>query len=245
MSTDPASSPQAAGAGAGGAGTQAAASQRDELPSVDRLLTLSDGVVAIALTLLVLQLKVPPASALAHQSSASELAAQLGKGADQLISYVISFYVIAHFWLVHHRVFRQLSGQQEGLAWWNFAFLFTITVMPFTSALLGEYASNPLAVDIFALNLLLASLATQATLELGRRRGLLTAESDAVTRRAGMLRSAATAVIILGSIGLAWVNTDVAKYTWLLMAVAARLVNDWVRRQAVPTDGTLPGPGGR
>jgi hypothetical protein len=48
-------------------------------------------------------------------------------------------------------------------------------------------------------------------------------------------------VIILGSIGLAWVNTDVAKYTWLLMAVAARLVNDWARRQAVPADGTLPG----
>jgi hypothetical protein len=44
--------------------------------------------------------------------------------------------------------------------------------MPFTSDLLGEYAENPLAVGIFALNLLLASLATQATLELGRHAGL-------------------------------------------------------------------------
>jgi hypothetical protein len=52
-------------------------------------------------------------------------------------------------------------------------------------------------------------------------------------------------VIILGSIGLAWVNTDLAKYIWLLMAVAARLVNNWVRRQAVPADGALPGNGGR
>ena len=114
---------------------------RADLPGVERLLTLSDGVVAIAITLLVLQLNVPPPAQLVHPDSASELAKALGNGADQLISYVISFYVIAQFWLVHHRVFRRIAGQREGLAWWNFAFLFTITVMPFTSDLLGKYAS--------------------------------------------------------------------------------------------------------
>jgi len=127
---------------------------REGLPSAERLLALSDGVVAIAITLLVLQLNVPDPAKLVHPDSASELAKQLSKGADQLISYVISFYVIAQFWLVHHRVFRRITGQQEGLAWWNFAFLFTITVMPFTSDLLGKYAANPLAIDIFAVNLL-------------------------------------------------------------------------------------------
>ena len=114
-----------------------------DLPGVDRLLTLSDGVVAIAITLLVLQLNVPSPSALTDPDSASKLAVELGKGADQMISYVISFYVIAQFWLVHHRVFRRITGQQEGLAWWNFAFLFTITVMPFTSDLLGKFSEKP------------------------------------------------------------------------------------------------------
>src|ERR1700729_4146487 len=149
---------------------------RDELPGVDRLLTLSDGVVAIAITLLVLQLSVPDPAKLVHPDSASELATQLSKGADQLISYVISFYVIAQFWLVHHRVFRRITGQQEGLAWWNFAFLFTITIMPFTSDLLGKFYANPLAVDIFAVNLLAAMLATHLTLAYARRKDLLTAE---------------------------------------------------------------------
>ena len=134
-------------------------------------------MVAIAITLLVLQLNVPDPAKLANPDSASELATQLSKGADQLISYVVSFYVIAQFWLVHHRVFRRITGQQEGLAWWNFAFLFTITVMPFTSDLLGKYSANPLAVDIFAVDLLAASLATQLTLVYGRRRHLLTAET--------------------------------------------------------------------
>ena len=96
----------------------------EDLPGVERLLTLSDGVVAIAITLLVLQLNVPPPPQLAAEAdSASVLATQLGQGADQLVSYVISFYVIAQFWLVHHRVFRRIAGQREGLAWWNFAFL--------------------------------------------------------------------------------------------------------------------------
>ena len=199
---------------------------REGLPSAERLLALSDGVVAIAITLLVLQLNVPDPAKLVNPDSASELATQLSKGADQLISYVISFYVIAQFWLVHHRVFRRITGQQEGLAWWNFAFLFTITVMPFTSDLLGKYAGNPLAIDIFAINLLAATLATQLTLVYGRRRHLLTAQTAQETRIA-QLRVAASTLVIVSSIGIAWVNTGAAKYCWLLLAVAPGAADFW------------------
>ncbi len=212
----------------------------DDVPSVDRLLALSDGVVAIALTLLVLQLRVPALSEVANPNSASDLAAALGRGGDQLTAYVISFYVVAQFWLVHHRVFQHLAGQQESLAWWNFAFLFTITIMPFTSDLLGEYSSNPLAVDIFALNLLLAGLATQATAELGRRRGLETPGSHAVARRAGFLRSLGVIVVLAASMGLAWVNADNAKYIWLLLALVPNLVDWWIRHHPQPAPAAGP-----
>jgi TMEM175 potassium channel family protein len=202
-----------------------------DLPGVDRLLALSDGVVAIAITLLVLQLNVPSPSALTDPDSASKLAVELGKGADQMISYVISFYVIAQFWLVHHRVFRRITGQQEGLAWWNFAFLFTITIMPFTSDLLGKFSENPLAIDIFAANLLLATVATELTVIYGRRKELVTPETAQETR-AAQYRVAASIVVIAMSIVLAWVNPDVAKYCWLLLAVAPRLADRWSGRQA-------------
>jgi uncharacterized membrane protein len=202
------------------------AGPRGDLPSVDRLLTLSDGVVAIAITLLVLQLNVPSPAGLHHPDSASELASALGNGADRLVSYVISFYVIAQFWLVHHRVFRRITGQQEGLAWWNFAFLFTITIMPFTSDLLGEFSANPLAVDIFAANLLLATVATELTVIYSRRKDLMTAET-AQEMRAAHYRVAASVLVITLSIGIAWVNPDAAKYFWLLLAVAPRIADRW------------------
>src|ERR1700684_4141992 len=217
----------------------------DDMPSIDRLLALSDGVVAIALTLLVLQLRVPSLPS-ASEDSASALASAPARGCDPLNAYVISFYVVAQFWLVHRRGFQHLVGQEEGLAWWNFAFLFTITIMPFTSDLLGQYGSNPLAGDIFALNLLLDTLATQATSELGRRCGLLTPGSHGAARRGGVLRSVGTITILAASMGLAWVNAGNAKFVWLLLAVVPNLVDRWMRRHPGPQEpAPAAGPSGR
>jgi uncharacterized membrane protein len=207
---------------------------RGDPPSVARLLTLSDNVVAIALTLLVLQVKVPAHVQVADPNSAADLAAQLGKDADQLISYVVAFYVVAQFWLAHHRVFRHVGGHHEGLAWWNFAFLFTITAMPFTSNLLGEYGNNPLAVDIFAINLLLAALATQATLLYGRRRDVLTDPGTSEVR-ARRVRMTVMVLAVVASIGLAWVNTAAAKWCWLLIAVGPWAANRWATRSRAGT----------
>ena len=125
----------------------------------------------------------------------------------------------AWFWLIHRRVFRHVVGHRDSLAWWNFAFLATITVMPFTSSLLGEYSANPLAVDIFAVNLLLAVLATRVMFEMGRRVGLMGGEIDAREVWALRVRAGATVVVVAVSIGLAWVNTAAAKYCWVLIPV--------------------------
>lgn len=209
-----------------------AATGHDDLPGVERLLALSDGVVAIALTLLVLQLAVPHLRPGTNPDDAATLAQALGHQGDQFVSYGISFYVIGQFWLAHHRVFRHVTGHKEGLAWWNFAFLFTITLMPFTSALLGAYGSNPLAVDIFALNLLLASLATQVVMVYGRRNHLLRPGTHPATLRAGRARSIAVIVTVSFSAGVAWWSTDAAKYCWLALAFAPELATRWADRRA-------------
>lgn len=211
------------------------APEADTPPGPERLLALSDGVVAIALTLLVLDLKVPAATVLRHPDSASDLATVLKNDTDQLISYVVSFYVTAQFWLVHHRVFRVVAGHSEGLAWWNFVFLFTITLIPFTSGLLGLFAENPLAVSIFAANMLLASLAIQGTAQFIKRKGLISAGYHAEQARAGQIRAVITALIMAVSMALAWVNADLAKYLWITIAFLPDIVIR-VTRKRPPAD---------
>ena len=115
-------------------------------------------------------------------------------------------------------------------AWWNFAFLFTITVMPFTSDLLGKFSANPLAIDIFAANLLLATMATQLTVIYGSRKDLVTPETAQQTR-AARYRVAGSVLVIVASIVLAWVNPDAAKYCWLLLAVVPRFAERLSGRQ--------------
>ncbi len=106
--------------------------------------------------------------------------------------------------------------------------------MPFTSSLLGSYGNNPLAVDIFALNVLLAALATQATLVFGQRRDVMAAPTDAEVR-ATRARATVVVIVLAVSIGLAWVDTSAAKYCWLLIPLAPWVANRWAAR-------TTPGP---
>ena len=107
------------------------------MPGTERLLTLSDGVVAIALTLLVLQLQIPTLPRGRGRLVVGPLAPADRSFTSLLVAYVVSFYVIAQFWLAHHRTYRLVRGHSEAIAWWNFAFLFTITLFPFSSELLG------------------------------------------------------------------------------------------------------------
>ena len=209
------------GHGSGGEGERRQPGSRgdEEPPGVERLLALSDGVVAIALTLLVLGLKIPPLSG--DRTSATQLWDYLFQHRDVFSAYFVSFYVIALFWLIHHRVFRSVRGHSEGLAWVNFAFLLFITLMPFTSDLLGKYAENPLAVDIFALNLLLASVSTQAVLVFGRRKKLLVPNSE-VAERIGWARMGAATVVLGASCAIAWASPSVAKETWILLVILPR-----------------------
>jgi uncharacterized membrane protein len=195
----------------------------------NRLLTLSDGVIAIALTLLVLQLDTPDVHALAHPDSAAALASELNKSLPQLFSYALSFYVIAQFWLVHRQVFRRWGEKEEGLAWVNFIFLFAITTMPFTSDLLGRFGGNPLAVDIFAVNLLVASLSIDGLLILARHLGMLASDNR---ERAAKARAVVVPSVMVLSIALSWWRTDLAKYSWILIAVLPPLISRWADRKA-------------
>ena len=157
----------------------------EDIPGIDRLLALTDGVVAIALTLLVLQLQVPVDTALkADPNSARALWDALSIDGAELTSYLVSFVVIAQFWLVHHRILRSMRGHSEGLAWRNFGFLLALTLMPFTSDLIGRYGSNPVAITLFGINLVAISLSTQWIYLYAAKHDLMVDHARSAARRA-------------------------------------------------------------
>jgi uncharacterized membrane protein len=193
----------------------------EDIPGIDRLLALTDGVVAIALTLLVLQLSVPVTGALKKDpDSALALWRALDPDGAELTSYLVSFLVIAQFWMVHHRVLRGMRGHSEGLAWRNFSFLLALTLMPFTSDLIGRYGTNPLAITLFGLNLVAISLSTQWIF-------LYAAHHDLIKDKARSTRDERTArvrvILVLTIVGvsvlLAWTAPQLAKFVWLLFLV--------------------------
>jgi TMEM175 potassium channel family protein len=190
----------------------------EDMPDIDRLLALTDGVVAIALTLLVLQLRVPELTS--NMDSARALWHALDVDGGELTSYLISFVVIAQFWLVHHRILRTMRGHSEGLAWRNFGFLLALTLMPFTSDLMGRYASNPLAVTFFAINLLALSLSTQWIYVYAISHHLVVDKRrSSYEERLGRVRATLTIVVVSIAVVLAWTATSVVRYVWLLFLV--------------------------
>jgi uncharacterized membrane protein len=194
-----------------------AEAEDESMPGIGRLLALTDGVVAIALTLLVLQLQVPATAIVVDPNSSADLWRALDVDGSELTSYLVSFVIISQFWLVHHRSMRGMRGHSEGLAWRNFGFLLALTLMPFSSDLMGRYGNNPVAITLFALNLALITFATQWIVLYADRHSLV--DADKRQPRAELtarIRVGLSFSIVALSVVLAWTATSAAKYIWAL-----------------------------
>lgn len=126
-----------------------------ELPGPGRLEAFSDGVLAIVITLLVLEIKVPH---LAAANDVRELVLALTGLAPKFLGYLLSFLFIAVFWVNHHHFFRQIQEVDGGLLWLNILLLLALSFIPFPTAMIGEYPWNSVALALFAIVLMLAGI---------------------------------------------------------------------------------------
>jgi uncharacterized membrane protein len=111
-----------------------------------RIEAFSDGVFAIIVTLLVLELKVP---SLQDLRSVTELDHKLLELLPKLLSWLISFIILCKFWLNHHHILGLARHANYTMVWLNCLFLMSQSFVPFPTALMGEYSTNPLAVSLF------------------------------------------------------------------------------------------------
>jgi uncharacterized membrane protein len=132
-----------------GSGTTREERRRDS----SRVLALTDGVFAIIITLLVLDIHVPELTS--HES----LRAAISDIRPSFISFALAFIVAAMQWAGHRDLFTLIRYTDRGIIWLNLLTLFTVCLLPFGSALLSRYHEDPLALRLFGLILMSTSVA--------------------------------------------------------------------------------------
>lgn len=167
--------------------------------SLDRLAALSDGIFAVAMTLLVLDLRVPVVEGL-HTEAA--LWHELGKLRPRLLTYFLSFLTLGIFWVGQQTQLNQLTRSDRNLTWIHLGFLLGVSLMPFSTGLLAEFITYRLAlVVVYWLNLLLLGAVLFASLGYAERSGLMkddtSAEMLAASRRRIVVYQALYAVCLL------------------------------------------------
>ena len=111
-----------------------------------RLEALSDGVFAIAMTLLVLEVKVPD---LPRHAPEAEVVAALRSQVPNLLSYFISFMLAGTFWFTQHLAFHFVRHATRALCWINLVFLMFVSLLPFSAALLGHQPASRIAFLVY------------------------------------------------------------------------------------------------
>jgi len=179
-----------------------------------RTVALSDGVFAIALTLLVLTISVPTLSA----AREGELGRRLLDRGPEFRSYVLSFAIIGYLWVRHHGFFRGIDRVDGWLTAFNLVYLGLVAFLPYPTRIVGLYGGQPASVVLYAgtggaISLIAGLMRTHAL-----RAGLM---SPAGRRHLARREHWAIApTIFLASIPIAYLSTTVAALLWLtLLAV--------------------------
>ncbi len=165
---------------------------------IERVSFFTDGVFAIAITLLVIEFKIPELEIKTDEV----LSHALGEMGLKFLGFAISFSMIAHYWSVHHRIFGYAKQYTSNLEWCNFAFLFPVVLLPFTSGLLSEYstiAEMKLPYILYALNLIIIGLMNIVLWKYISKpeRNLLTHSISKARIRLGVLRSLVIPIVML------------------------------------------------
>jgi uncharacterized membrane protein len=138
--------------------------------SLERIGALSDGLFAIAMTLIVLEIRVPE---LPHGSTDSQLLAALGDLGPRFVTYGLSFLTLGIFWNGQQTQLSYLERGNRDLAWLELLFLAIIALFPFTTSLLAENIDLRLALGLYWLTIFLSGSALYAIWSYAERAGII------------------------------------------------------------------------
>lgn len=201
------------------------------LPRTNRLEAFSDGVLAIIVTIMVFDVKLP---ALGPQPGPAELTSAFAALAPKFFSFIISFLVVIAFWSHHHHLFHSVERTDRKLLWYNNVLLLFLSLIPATAAFLGNSPRLPIAVALYGAVLLLSSLSALLMYRYAALGSELMDTRIPRAERQRTLRKYWIAPMLYGlAIGLAWL-WPLASLTIYVAVLIAFLLPE---RQWMDTDG--------
>jgi uncharacterized membrane protein len=182
--------------------------------TVDRLNALSDGVLAIVMTLLVLSIDIPTD----HNFTVDGLVKFIKKLEPSLIAYVSSFVMVGIYWIQHHVVFQFLRYVNRRLILLNILFLLPITLLPFVAKMKALYRHERQVIVLFAFAHILCGLLLLALWGYAvSHTELLVKQINPQVRHSMTLRILTLPFFCLASIGLAFVDVNLGTYIFLVV----------------------------
>jgi TMEM175 potassium channel family protein len=178
-----------------------------------RALAFSDGLFAIAMTLLIVAIAVPH---IHDTDSVSDLWDALNDRSADFVSFFIGFAVIGRYWVAHHQSVSLLRAMDQRYLSLNLVYLAFIAFLPFPTALLGEYFENPLSIVIYAINVGAVSGMEVVLFRHAYRSGLLERQPPRDVYRFGVLMALSPVLFFAVSIPFAFISTTLAVCIWFL-----------------------------
>jgi uncharacterized membrane protein len=176
-----------------------------------RIVAFSDGVIAVAITLLVLNLDVPDLPS----SREHELDDKLFDLLPSLAAYALAFALIGRYWVIHHRLFESLRAFDGTLMVLNLVFLALIALMPFSTELLDRYIHEPIAAAVYGATLGLAALVHLTMVRHVLRREFVHQHELRVSEPFGGAIALTLAILFLLSVPAAFLSTRLAQLMWV------------------------------
>ena len=192
--------------------------REDRLISPERHQTLADGVFAIVMTLLVLELGV---EGIAETASNAGVIHGLLEMWPRFLIYGLSFLILGIFWVIHHTLFDAIIRYNTTLTWLNILFLMFVALIPFSTALFGEYGAMQITALIYGANMLFIFCSGWAiwAYVTGKRR-LVAKDLDPAVVRGGSLMGLAYAIIMISAMGISFLNPVISFFVYGFIVVA-------------------------
>lgn len=207
----------------------------------ERFKAFVDAVVAIAMTLLILPLMESVSEAASGHMSTAEF---LSEHSGQLLSFGLSFLLIATFWMGHHRQYRDVEWVTGPLLWINVAWMATIVWLPVPTAMIGQMDTDALQAVVYIGTLIMTQVTTLAGwLYLARHRELSTISTETI--RLGAIGDVAAIILFAAALAIA-VAAHPNGYAGLLLLLlsdpVSRMLNRLLRRRHDASDAPAVDP---